>query len=441
MKQLASFRMVPSLALALLLVSGLAQSQSANYIPKFTGTGEVNSIMYQSANGIGVNNTNSLGAFYINGTRTFVGTQEGLSKIIPVFSGSATGGNAAQNSLMIVEPARGYGQSGDGISVSGSQNYYGSWTYLLELGNQAQWSIAGWMTGVNSALTVNTPRGGETHLFGVIGSVATTASQALGANDQVYGLKSSIAGTYTGNNSTQMAGLYVANTATSPNNTAGYFSATGGTNNYGIIVANGSVGIGTTTPRAKVVVSGAPNTNGGNGSVGSLEETFDNVASGSNTSYGGIAFASTPGYDFSVGKKTVNNSTYFQVRRQDGVELLTIDASGNTGIGTTTMGTAKLAVEGKVEAREVVVTSTNPFPDFVFSDDYKLMPLPELEKAIKLDKHLPGIPSAADVKKSGLNLGQTQVKLVEKVEELTLYLVALQKENDSLKKRVALLEH
>lgn len=435
------YKMFIVMILTLISVSVMI-AQTVNYIPKFLTSGEGNSIVYQSANGIGINNTNALGPLYINGTRTYVTTQEGLSKLVPTFSGNGASPNVSQHTLMIAEPNRGYGQTGDGLYLSGGTNYSGNWSYTVDLGNQAPWSGAGWMFGVSTGLTVNTARtGSEIHMFGVNSSVNAAVSQAIGgANDQVYGVNASITGTFTGNTGAQMAAVRATNTAISPTNIAGYFSASGGTNNYGILVPNGKVGIGTTTPRALVVVSGAPNTNGGNGSVGALVETYDNSATGANTTYGGIAFASFPGYDYSVGKKTVNNSTYFQIRRQDGVELLTIDASGNTGIGTTSMGTAKLAVEGKIEAREVVVTSTNPFPDYVFENNYQIISLDKLEQSIKDNKRLPDMPSSKEVERNGLNLGEMQVKLLKKVEELTLYVIDLKKENDVLKKRVSTLE-
>jgi hypothetical protein len=112
--------------------------------------------------------------------------------------------------------------------------------------------------------------------------------------------------------------------------------------------------------------------------------------------------------------------------------------SGNVGIGTTSVGTAKLAVNGKIEATEVVVQTT--VPDYVFEDDYKLMPLSKVEQNIKQNKHLPDIPSAKEVEKTGLNLGEMSSKLLKKIEELTLYVIELKKENESLKKRVSVLE-
>lgn len=95
---------------------------------------------------------------------------------------------------------------------------------------------------------------------------------------------------------------------------------------------------------------------------------------------------------------------------------------------------------GTITANEVVVTPS-PFPDFVFEDDYNLQPLDELEQSIKTNKHLPGIPSAKEVETNGVSLGKMQTKLLQKIEELTLYVIDLKNENDQLNRRVASLEN
>jgi hypothetical protein len=112
--------------------------------------------------------------------------------------------------------------------------------------------------------------------------------------------------------------------------------------------------------------------------------------------------------------------------------------SGNVGIGTANPQ-SKLAVNGTITAKEVVV-STEGWSDYVFKDDYKLMPLNELERNIKENGHLPEIPSAEEVKEQGVSLGEMQAKLLQKVEELTLYMIELKKENELLKQQVASLQ-
>ncbi len=105
---------------------------------------------------------------------------------------------------------------------------------------------------------------------------------------------------------------------------------------------------------------------------------------------------------------------------------------GNVGIGTT-HPKQKLSVNGAILAKEVVVsTASSNWPDYVFADEYKLSPLSEVDKFIKENKHLPNIPSAEEVAENGLTLGEMQKKQMEKIEELTLYLIQLEERINKL---------
>jgi hypothetical protein len=99
---------------------------------------------------------------------------------------------------------------------------------------------------------------------------------------------------------------------------------------------------------------------------------------------------------------------------------------GKVGIGTTTTGIHKLAVEGSIGAREIKVEA-NGWSDFVFYDNYKLPTIQEVEKHIKEKGHLIDIPSAKEVEKNGIFLGEMNSKLLQKIEELTLYTIAQEK--------------
>ncbi|MBL7726152.1 MAG: hypothetical protein JNM68_00625 [Dinghuibacter sp.] len=111
---------------------------------------------------------------------------------------------------------------------------------------------------------------------------------------------------------------------------------------------------------------------------------------------------------------------------------MVIMENGNVGIGTTNP-TNKLSVNGDIRSREVVVETAN-WPDYVFQTHYRLTPLNELERFIQQHKHLPNIPAAAELEANGLKLGEVQKKMMEKIEELTLYIIQQQKEIDRLKK-------
>lgn len=108
--------------------------------------------------------------------------------------------------------------------------------------------------------------------------------------------------------------------------------------------------------------------------------------------------------------------------------------TGIVSIGTTTAPAGyKLAVGGKIATEEVVVKLQSAWPDYVFRNDYALMPLESLEKYINLNHHLPEVPSASDISKSGVELGEMNTVLLKKIEELTLYVIQLKKELEEVK--------
>jgi hypothetical protein len=124
--------------------------------------------------------------------------------------------------------------------------------------------------------------------------------------------------------------------------------------------------------------------------------------------------------------------------------------SSDLRIATTTQATGySLSVNGKIACEEVLVEDMTSWPDYVFAEDYKLMSLAELEKSIEQNNHLPGLPSASEIEENGLSLGDMQKRMIEKIEELTLYTIeqgkmiselqqkmeALEKENAKLRNR------
>jgi len=108
---------------------------------------------------------------------------------------------------------------------------------------------------------------------------------------------------------------------------------------------------------------------------------------------------------------------------------------GSSWIYPNNTGNYKLFVEGGIltEKVKVALRSTNNWADYVFADDYKLMPLKQVEEFINKNNHLPGVDSAEDLAKNGLDLSVMQAKQMEKIEELTLYIIEQNKtlENQS----------
>lgn len=116
-----------------------------------------------------------------------------------------------------------------------------------------------------------------------------------------------------------------------------------------------------------------------------------------------------------------------------------ISGGGQVGIGTISTGTHKLAVEGSIGAREIKVEASG-WSDFVFENSYDLRTLEEVEQHIKENGHLPEIPSETEVTENGINLGQMDAKLLQKIEELTLYMIDMNKQLKSQSARVQQLE-
>jgi len=121
------------------------------------------------------------------------------------------------------------------------------------------------------------------------------------------------------------------------------------------------------------------------------------------------------------------------VFRAGNQDCITIASNGNVGIGTVAVTGARLAVAGQVLATQVKVQAQSNWPDYVFEENYDLMSIDELGQYVKSQKHLPGLPSALDLEKAeGVELGEMQRLTIEKVEELTLYILELKLRGDEL---------
>ena len=106
-----------------------------------------------------------------------------------------------------------------------------------------------------------------------------------------------------------------------------------------------------------------------------------------------------------------------------------ISADGVVSIGAPNVSAGYLlGVRGKVICEELKVSLYGVWPDYVFDKKYKLLTLDSLENYIQVNKHLPNIPAAAEVEKNGISLGEMQVKQMEKIEELSLYIIELNKQ-------------
>lgn len=142
---------------------------------------------------------------------------------------------------------------------------------------------------------------------------------------------------------------------------------------------------------------------------------------------------------WSISRQTTNGNGDSSLRLNFGKanhhmnpNIMALQSDGDVGIGTTSPD-AKLTVKGKIHAEEVKVDLSVPAPDYVFKADYDLRTLTEVENHIKEKGHLPNIPSANEMEAEGVELGIMNMKLLEKIEELTLYVIELKKEINQLK--------
>jgi len=109
--------------------------------------------------------------------------------------------------------------------------------------------------------------------------------------------------------------------------------------------------------------------------------------------------------------------------------------NGNLGIGTVAQG-AKLAVKGKIIASEIAVTDISNIPDYVFKSYYKLMSLNHIEEFIKQNQHLPDVPSEKEFKEKGMNMVEMNTLLLKKIEEMTLYIIDINKQLQAQDKKI-----
>jgi len=205
------------------------------------------------------------------------------------------------------------------------------------------------------------------------------------------------------------------------------------------IYRNGAVGVGSvpsTTANLRAETSTYPHAGYLVNNMNSASTTYGVYGAALGTGSGekrGGSFEATGGTGTNIGVRgvasggLVNWAGYFSTGNVFVQDSLLIGLeTGATGY--------KLAVDGKIMCEELKVQSSDAWPDYVFASGYDLLPVSRLESHIRQYGHLPGIPSAKEVEDDGIQVGKMQRKLLEKIEELTLYII----DQD---KRIAELEH
>lgn len=218
-----------------------------------------------------------------------------------------------------------------------------------------------------------------------------------------------------------------------------------------LIDGNGNVGIGSSNPQSKMeVFDNAVHLNAHEANSLIIRSPY--VGSTNDRRMVGMTLSlDTPERQHNAGQKSAgvfvqstsswgnNVDMLFYTSNLSFQERMRITSTGNVGIGTANPGSYKLAVEGKIGAHEIKVT-TSGWADFVFREDYVLRPLADVETFIKEKGHLPDVPSEAEVLENGIEVGAMNATLLQKIEELTLYMIEMKKENERLKSRISALE-
>lgn len=199
---------------------------------------------------------------------------------------------------------------------------------------------------------------------------------------------------------------------------------------------NGNIGMGTIAPAARLHVKGSD----GSGSVAIF-------ANGSTSADRSVLIDLQNGNDSPVpwrygvggsGNALGLTSGQFYLERVGGGVRFLVSNTGNVGIGTINPQ-YKLSVNGTIQAKEVRVETG--WADFVFDKNYTLPPLSEVAAFIRKNGHLPGVPSATEIQANGLELAAINTIMMQKIEELTLYVIAQQQKISQLEEQVTQLAH
>ena len=204
------------------------------------------------------------------------------------------------------------------------------------------------------------------------------------------------------------------------------------TDNFFVVKSGGNVGIGTNTPTEKLTV-------GGDILAYQRLNFLDNAKfTVTNADVPNLLSPSFSMVQYGIAAPGTTGAADLWISGYNGIRMFTNGNTkpvmnllgGNVGIGTIDTKGYKLAVAGEMIAERVVVKLQTAWPDFVFKKSYGLRPLSEVEVFINQNSHLPEVPSAAEVADKGIDVGAMNAKLLQKVEELTLYLIEMKKENE-----------
>ena len=199
---------------------------------------------------------------------------------------------------------------------------------------------------------------------------------------------------------------------------------------------DGKVGIGTTNPSELLEVSGNIKLNTNDGDL-----IFGSAAAHIKESSNSIEFISHASLRFYIDEYNNSTDDKFQIfgNATEGTltgAAFTVEENGNVGIGTDNPD-EKLTVKGTIHTEEVKVDLNVPGPDYVFEPDYDLRTLEETKEYIEENKHLPEIPSAKEMEANGIDIGEMNMLLLKKIEEMTLHQIELMERLEKAEQEIA----
>ena len=290
-----------------------------------------------------------------------------------------------------------------GIGVDGKGGYIGTRGTVTGVEDDSYFGVSGFSTGGNAGRNYGIYGSASNSSFNNYGVYGTATAATGGKRYGVYGTASIVADSW-----------------------AGYF--------FGDMVTTSKVGIGTSlmVPDSELHIKKTGD------ALLIIEADSDNSGEDDNPRIefrqDGNLTSTFIGYD-----EALYGSNNFGISTDQATHAMIIGNSGNVGIGTNLVASSnmasgyRLSVNGKIAATEVRVQPTADWPDYVFASDYNLMSIKDVKKSIEKNNHLPGIPSAKEVKENGIELGEMQRKMMEKIEVLTLYIIDLQDQIDVLR--------
>jgi len=332
----------------------------------------------------------------------------GTTNYLPKFTGTTTLGNssiyetASQIGIGTTSPSYKVDVRTTGTTtlMNLSKAWVGSGTTNFPLLQVSNTYTFGYGTGVSGS-------GGQT---GVKGTASNGDQTGYGIYGLGFGASGNTYGVYGTASTTAGTSYGVYGTVTAGSGWAGYFDGKG--------YFSGNLGLGITSAATRLQIDGG--TDAGLASGGFITN--------------GLTTSTNLVIDNNEIMARYNGGTSTLYLNNDGGNISMCYSSGNVMIGASVPATGYLfSVDGKIMCEELKVQMSESWPDYVFADDYKLPSLYELEASIKLNKHLPGIPSAKEVEANGFEVGAMQANMMEKIEELTLYIIELQKQIDQLK--------